>query len=72
MIGGSILFWLVIVGLVVFAIARFAPRERGGDELAILDHCLARGEIDIEEHRTRRGLIADSPSSPATRSSASS
>ena len=66
MIGGSVLFWLVIVGLVVFATARFAPRERGGDALAILDRRLARGEIDVDEYRTRRGLIVGSPSSRTT------
>jgi putative membrane protein len=60
MVGGSLLFWIAIVGLVVFAIIRLAPRGRGGDALAILDQRLARGEIDAEEYRARRGLIVGS------------
>jgi len=60
MVGGSLLFWIAIVGLAVFAIVRLAPRGRGGDALAILDQRLARGEIDAEEYRARRGLIVGS------------
>lgn len=62
MIGGSVLFWVAIVGLAIFAIARFAPRERGhgADALAVLDERLARGEIDADEYRTRRALIVGS------------
>lgn len=57
MMGGSLFFWLAIIGLAVFAIARFSSRERGGEALELLDQRLARGEIDAEEYRTRRGLI---------------
>jgi putative membrane protein len=61
MVGGSILFWIVIVALIVFAFARLStPRERGSDARAVLDERLARGEIDVDEYRTRRSLLLGS------------
>jgi putative membrane protein len=61
MVGGSILFWIVIVALIVFAFARLStPRERDSDARAVLDERLARGDIDIDEYRTRRSLLLGS------------
>jgi putative membrane protein len=60
MVGGSVLFWIVVVALVVFAVARLAsPRPRGDDALAVLDQRLARGEIDADEYRSRRTLLLE-------------
>jgi len=60
MVGGSIVFWVAIIALAVFAITRLAPRrEHGGDALAVLDQRLARGEIDADEYRSRRGLLLE-------------
>lgn len=56
---GSILFWIAIVALVVFAIVRFSPhRERSDDALSLLERRLASGEIGLDEYRERRGLLA--------------
>ena len=58
MAGGSILFWLTIVALVIFAVVRLAPpRGPASDALALLDQRLARGEIGAEEYRSSRDLI---------------
>ena len=58
MIGGSILFWIAVVALVIFTVARLSPtRGRGGEALDILDQRLARGEIGSDEYRSRRGLL---------------
>jgi len=55
---GSIVFWVLLVGLAVFAIIRLTPaRERGDDAVAILKQRLARGEINAEEYQSRRSLI---------------
>ena len=54
----STLFWVALVGLAVFAIVRFAPRDRVDNATAILQERLARGEITPEEYTSRRGLIA--------------
>ena len=60
-----VLFWVVLVALIVWAIVRLSPRA-GGDGLrepddaqAILDRRLARGEIDPETYATLRDTIRD-------------
>lgn len=59
MMVSSLVFWLVLAAIVVFAIVRLGrqPDRRGGAE-TILDERLARGEIDVEEYRARRALLA--------------
>lgn len=58
MMFGSVIFWVALAALVIFAIVRLTPtRQRGGDALSVLDQRLAGGEIDAEEYRSRRSLI---------------
>lgn len=59
-----LLFWvLVIAGIVwlVLAVGRPQPRSADGPSAAsgILEERLARGEIDAEEFRARRGAIEE-------------
>jgi putative membrane protein len=58
-----LLFWGLIIAAVIAVIRswRPGPREgRGGssDALRLLDERFARGEIDEEEYRKRRDLLA--------------
>lgn len=58
MTGGSMLLWLGLAALVVFAVVRLTRRAtRSDDAYAILDQRFARGEINAEEHRTRRAHL---------------
>ena len=58
MMVSSLVFWLGLAAVAVFAIVRLGrqPDRRGGAE-TILDERLARGEIDVEEYRARRALL---------------
>lgn len=60
MVGGGIL-WLVVIGLVVWAVARAASSgSRPGAQSSpreILDARLARGEITIDEYRKLRAEL---------------
>jgi putative membrane protein len=52
-------FWVVVLGIVVWAVIRLAHRDRiggSGSETALdeLDRRLARGEIDVDEYTRRR------------------
>lgn len=49
-------FWVAVIGLIVWAVARIAPPgPSGGDEARrILDERYARGELDDDEYRRRR------------------
>lgn len=50
-------FWLVVIGLVVWAVGRLAPTSsaRGpGGARAVLDERYARGELDGDEYRRLR------------------
>lgn len=59
MMAGQLIFWLGLGALVVFAIVRLGRKtEDRGSSLAILDERLARGEIDAEEYRARRAVLA--------------
>lgn len=55
-----VLTWAIVIGLVVWVVARLAPRDGGqgrggpGDARRILDERFARGEIDEDEYRRRR------------------
>jgi len=65
---GMIAFW----GLVVWAIwalindlsKKARDERRGGDALGILDQRLARGEIDPNEYRRLRELLAQNDRAP--------
>ncbi|MFJ1707725.1 SHOCT domain-containing protein [Kitasatospora sp. NPDC088346] len=57
------LFWLAVVAIVV-TVARRAGRLRGcgGDgPLAVLGRRYANGEIDADEYRARRAVLAGKP-----------
>jgi putative membrane protein len=56
-----VVFWAVVIGLVVWAVARLTPTDRdGGGTKAreLLDERYARGEIDEEEYRQRRRQLS--------------
>lgn len=62
-----ILVWLVIIGVIVWAVTRLSPgsddpRRHDADEAAsarrILDERFARGEIDVDEYRELRDELA--------------
>lgn len=55
-----IVFWVIVIGLIVWAVGQLAPRgpERGrGEARDVLDLRYARGEVDDEEYRRRRGQL---------------
>ncbi|MFZ0161541.1 MAG: hypothetical protein WAL50_21120 [Kineosporiaceae bacterium] len=58
------LFWLILIGLIIWAVARLLParRDGGGRELdspeEILDRRFARGEIDVETYQAQRAALA--------------
>ena len=54
---GMVAFWVVVVALVIWALARLFPSQRGGAERAVLDRRLARGEIDVETYRLVRAEL---------------
>jgi len=58
------LFWLVLLGLIIWAVVRLlpdrrqdAPRDVDSPE-EILDRRFARGEIDLEAYQARRTALA--------------
>lgn len=58
MMVSSLVVWLGLAAVAVFAIVRLGRQpDRRWDAETILDERLARGEIDVEEYRTRRGLL---------------
>lgn len=51
-------FWAVVIVLIVWAVARLAPRTPDRhDARTILDERYARGEIDDDEYRHRRSEL---------------
>lgn len=56
-------FWAVVIWAVWYfvtgATRRAEQSPRPGDPKRILDHRLARGEIDVEEYRRLRDLIQE-------------
>ncbi len=71
---GMGLFWLVLLGLIVWLVLRLLPGKgqaassapmnppaaSGVDPaLAVLDHRLAAGEVDLEGYRTIRAAILE-------------
>lgn len=56
-----VVFWAVVIGLIVWAVARIAPTgpQGGGDSArTILDERYARGELDDDEYRHRRDELS--------------
>ncbi len=63
---GMGLFWLVLVGVILYAVVRLLPSGRSGRDRddrdpespeAILDRRFARGEIDIETYQAQRAAL---------------
>ncbi|MHB8187434.1 MAG: SHOCT domain-containing protein [Dermatophilaceae bacterium] len=58
------LFWLVLLGLIVWLVARLLPgsgggttRDMGESAVEILDRRLASGEIDLEAWQSARAAL---------------
>lgn len=61
---GMGLFWLVLIGLVIWLVVRLLPgsgsettRNTGESALEILDRRLANGQIDVEPWQAQRAAI---------------
>ncbi|AKE88712.1 MULTISPECIES: hypothetical protein [Rhodococcus] len=55
-------FWLLLAGVVVWAVVRAAaPPDPGDDARRILDRRLASGEIDVATYRTLRDELDARP-----------
>lgn len=60
------LFWLVLLGVIIWAVVRLLPARHDGRSRAtttespeeILDRRFARGEIDVEAYRMQREALA--------------
>src|SRR5512140_1459319 len=59
------LFWLLLLGLIIWAVVRLLPDRRGDGARRdvdtpedILDKRFARGEIDLETYQARRSALA--------------
>ena len=59
------LFWIVIIGLVVWAVMALLPANRTGGAAQlespgdVLDRRFARGEIDVDQYRLARAELAE-------------
>ena len=58
------MFWLVLLGLIVWLVARLLPgssggtaRDSGESALEILDRRLASGQIDLEAWQAQRAAL---------------
>ncbi|MGB8021952.1 MAG: hypothetical protein WCF04_12040 [Candidatus Nanopelagicales bacterium] len=61
------LFWLLLIGLIVWLVVKLlpsgnlgssgAPRPGGGSALEVLDHRLAAGEIDVQTYSEIRDAL---------------
>ena len=57
-----VVVWVVVIGLIVWAVARVAPSRddrRRSSARKILDERYARGDIDDEEYRHRRSELGE-------------
>jgi putative membrane protein len=61
---GMVVFWLILLGLIVWLVVRFQPSSRGGtardtreSPLEILDRRLASGEIDLQTWQAHRAAL---------------
>lgn len=57
-------FWLILLGLIVWLVVRLVPGGAGGttrpvgeSPLEILDRRLARGELDLETWKAQRAAL---------------
>ena len=57
-------FWLILLGLIVWLVVRLLPGSGGGttrsageSALEILDRRLARGDIDVETWQAQRAVL---------------
>ena len=64
---GMLLFWVVLVAAIVWAVSRLLPGRQApasssssGPEMPedILDRSYARGEIDLETYQAQRAVLA--------------
>lgn len=58
--GWMVGFWAIVFGLIAWAVVRVAPTTPDRDQAgarSILDQRYARGELDDEEYRRRRGEL---------------
>ncbi len=58
------LFWLVLLGLIIWAVVRLLPSDRRSARAAespeeILDRRFARGEIDLETYQAQRAALSE-------------
>jgi putative membrane protein len=62
------LFWLLLIVVIIWLVARLTPMRRYGDTRQaeapeeILDRRFARGEIDIETYQAHRAALLSSRS----------
>ena len=60
---GMGVFWLILLGLIVWLVVRLVPggggttRPVGESPLEILDRRLARGELDLETWKAQRAAL---------------
>lgn len=64
MMGGGILFWVLLIGIGVYFFTRSNSRvyigeKKNSSALDLLKERYARGEIDSEEYRRRRQDLED-------------
>ena len=59
-----VVFWLILLGLIVWLVVRLVPGSSGGathasgeSPLEILDRRLARGEVDLETWQAQRAAL---------------
>jgi putative membrane protein len=60
------LFWLVLLGVIIYAVVRLLPARHDGPARSsaaetpeeILDRRFARGEIDVETYQLQREALA--------------
>ena len=59
-----VVFWLILLGLIVWLVVRLVPGSSGGtmhaageSPLEILDRRLARGELDLETWQAQRAAL---------------
>ena len=65
MVIGMVLFWVVIIGGIVWLVRelsgarRTQPQDSVDDPVRILDRRLADGSISLEDYRERRAVLTD-------------
>ena len=61
---GMVVFWLVLLALIVWAVSRLLPGRQGSSQPGpetpeeILDRRFARGEVDLETYQMQRAALA--------------